>query len=149
MSRWSAWRGRILAAAGLAAVIGVAPGCGSADGQNRQAVSGTVKIDGVPLAKGFILFFPTDESKISIFASGDIKDGRFAIKRSEGPVPGVYTVSFSSAREVPLDPAEREPGGPLFQRVETIPAKFNAKSNLRIEITEGGVKFGFDLKTKP
>jgi hypothetical protein len=138
----------VLAAAGLAAVIGVAPGCGSADGLNRQPVSGTVKIDGVPLDKGVVVFFPIDESKISVYASGDIKDGRFAIKSSKGPVPGIYTVSFSSLREVPLEKDGREPGQPLFQEVETIPEKFNTKTKLKVEINEGGVKFGFDLKTK-
>jgi hypothetical protein len=149
MSRSRAWRGTVLVAAGLAAVIGVAPGCGSADGLNRQPVSGTVKIDGVPLAKGVVLFFPIDDSKVSVFATGNIKDGRFAIKSSKGPVPGIYTVSFSSMREVPLDEEGREPGTPLFQEVETIPEKFNTKTKLKVEINDGGVKFGFDLKTNP
>src|SRR4051812_38614003 len=69
-------------------------GCGPA-GPQRAEVSGTVKLDGQAVAQGSINFFPTDGNK-GPEAGAVIKDGKFHIVRSEGPVVGRNRVELRS-----------------------------------------------------
>ena len=123
------------------------PGCsGSGDNLARQPVAGTVLVDGHRLAYGTIMFYPEDRApRDSTVVSGDlIVNGRFSIPRNKGPVPGKHKIVVSAekkqkARTDPEPgPAKAEPSD-----VEKIAARFNIKSELKIEIMEGGIK---DLK---
>ena len=80
-------------------------GCGSSDGLNRQAISGTVTLDGQPISSGAILFEPaTQESGTAVGAT--IRQGRFAISSHEGPVPGSYRVRIYSSSGIQAPPAK-------------------------------------------
>ncbi len=115
----------------------------------RKAVSGTVTLDGQPLAQGRIQFEPIEGSRWGRQSSRslDIKDGKYAIDRAMGPVPGKYKVSISSRPPIKLDP--NEPPGPAPKpEPEKVPAEFNTKTTLTKEVVgEGENVFNFDLKS--
>ena len=126
-------------------LIGLAVGCGPADGLNRQAMSGTVTVDGQPLTSGAILFEPETEQSGTAVGS-TIRQGTFLITRDQGAVPGTYRVRVyaSSRTQAPLakGQTERTPR-PM---VERLPARYNTQSRLRAEVVaRRGNKYVFDL----
>lgn len=123
----------------------LAVGCGPSDGLNRQAMSGTVTVDGQPLTSGAILFEPlTQQSGTAVGAT--IRRGIFAITRERGAVPGMYRVRIyaSSGKQAPATArqSERTPR-PMIER---LPARYNAQSDLRAEVVaRRGNKYVFEL----
>ena len=124
-------------------------GCaGGEDDLPREAVSGTVKLNGEPLKQGRIQFQGTAPG------SSGIVDGHYAISKAEGLVPGKYQVMiFGAAAEGEPAPAKAEMPGdtppPKKAVKEPIPAKYNAKSELTAQVTQGGPNtFDFDLTDK-
>jgi hypothetical protein len=126
-------------------------GCSQiADDLPREAVSGKVTVDGEPLAKGAIRFRTLKSSTGNTMEAGDlIRDGAYHIARSEGPVPGTYSVVITE--EVEASPANGELPGP-YPKVKPgkIPEKYTRKNNsLSAEIKTGqSAPVDFDLKTK-
>src|SRR6516165_2617663 len=92
------------------AILIACAGCGAAgDGLPRQPIWGTVTLDGQPLAKGFITFTPAAGQATQ--SGGVITGGKFSVPREQGPVPGKYSVSISSARaEAKVPPEEAKTG---------------------------------------
>lgn len=138
---------RCLAYGTLLLALAVAPGCGSGDSLNRQAVSGTVTLDGQPLDQGTIEFVPTDAQ--GLLSGSLITSGNFAVPADKGLPPGKYTVRISSAEATggPAAPsgADLDNSQPAKER---IPAKYNSESELTAEVTDGGANtFTFDLKS--
>jgi hypothetical protein len=138
-----------LAALMLAALVG----CGESDALPREAISGTVTLDGQPLKEGIIQFMPavsaTGEGTV---AGGPIREGKFEIARNEGPTPGSYSVTILSggtgADPLPAGTAPGE-GTPNKPAKERIPAKYNAQTTLTAEVKKGDPnKFEFALTTK-
>ncbi len=72
---------RILRLAATAAVALGAAACGEADPFDRQAVDGTVTLDGQPLESGLITLSPDDGTDPVV--SGVIEQGAFAIRAPE------------------------------------------------------------------
>jgi hypothetical protein len=145
---WRSWARLVLVAAGL-----TVSGCwGSGDDAPREPVSGTVTLDGKPLATGAIRFSPSGVSPSGfVVAGGDtIKNGRFSISREMGLVPGTYRVTINA----PFAPAERSRAGNAPGRYaqvakEIIPFKYNAQSTLTTDVPKGGLSdLKFDLKSK-
>jgi len=140
---------------GLALMLGliILPpmGCSAPveDNLPREAISGTVTLDGQPLPKGTIQFRPASQEATA--AVGMIDDGRFAIPRSEGLVPGKYKVQIASREDSggPLAGGEL-PGAPDVSKKKPaalIPARYNTKTELTAEVKSGGPNdFPFDLK---
>ena len=62
-------------------------GCGERDRLNRQAVCGSVTLDGKPLARGAIPFQP--EEKTGTSTGAVIEDGRYAIAADRERLPAV------------------------------------------------------------
>ncbi len=145
---------RWLLAAVVAALAG-SSGCGSGDDLPRQAISGTVTLDGQPLDKGLIQFFPAAEMENALAAGAMIEGGSYSIPQSEGLVPGNYKVMISSeGGDMKAAPGESTeagamPGlGPLHPP-DRIPAKYNSATTLTANVTaEGPNEFKFDLKSK-
>jgi hypothetical protein len=131
---------------GVAATALVAGCGGAADTLPRQPVSGTVKFKGEPLKSGMIQFQPDSPSVTTAGGSGVI-DGKYAVPRSEGLVPGKYKVMISSTSGS-LEPAKPSmPGDPPPPAREPIPAKYNSSTELTAEVKqEGPNTFDFDLK---
>jgi hypothetical protein len=136
----------------FAAVGGAATGCSNDDGLPRVPVAGTVTLDGQPLADGTIQFALDGASPSGAVVGGgsQVKDGKFAITRELGLVPGKYRVSVNSAGKrirVKSDPDLPGKGGSFSP--EMIPSKYNSETGLRAEIKEGGTSdLKYELQSK-
>ncbi|MHC2068461.1 hypothetical protein ACYFX5_13435 [Bremerella sp. T1] len=119
----------VLLAMGL--LVPMALGCtASESNDNRLAVSGTVTLDGKPLETGRISFVSEQDVANGIPpASAEIQDGKYTIDST----PGEKVVKISSRVETGRDQVTDEP-----ITKETIPAKYNKKSELTTTVTEGG-----------
>jgi hypothetical protein len=123
-------------------------GCGGpADELPREPISGSVIFAGKPLKAGLIQFQPADQATTTAGGTG-VAEGSYWIAKSEGLVPGRYQVLVTSnppAATVPPGP----PGDPVGPPKETIPPRYNIKTELTAEVKKGGPnKFDFDLKPK-
>jgi hypothetical protein len=120
-------------------------GCGSSDGLNRQAVSGTVTFDGQVLDSGAILFEPaTVESGTAVGAT--IKSGSFAISGSQGAVPGVYRVRIYASSGIQALPAKDQSERAPRPMVERLPEKYNSSTELRATVVSNRSNdFRFEL----
>ena len=63
----------------------------------RQAIEGTVTLDGKPLEKGQITFVPQGDTK-GPTAGAEIVGGKFAIPAAGGPLAGKFRVEITAAR---------------------------------------------------
>jgi hypothetical protein len=147
-NQWRSWSRPFL----FAAVLTV-PGCwGSGDDAPRESVSGTVTLDGKPLASGAIRFFPApnNPSGFSIPGGDTIRNGKFSISRDVGLVPGTYRVSiFSGDASVGRPKAYVAPGRFAPVAKEMIPFKYNAQSTLTADVPKGGLSdLRFELQSK-
>jgi hypothetical protein len=125
----------------------LAVGCSPADGLNRQAMSGTVTVDGQPLASGAILFEPqTERSGTAVGAT--IRHGRFVISRDQGAVPGTYRVRVYASSGKQALPTKGQTERTPRPMVERLPARYNAQTELRAEvIVRRDNKYVFDLSS--
>jgi len=128
-------------------------GCGGGgDGLPRERVSGTVTLDGKPLASGSIEFVPGgagDAGTPALSAGATIEDGAYDIPRESGLTPGKYTVSITSAAGGGAAAANEAPGPAPKAAKEAIPEKYNKESTLAAEVKAGGGNtFNFDLSSK-
>jgi hypothetical protein len=133
-----------VAVAVAAAVAAV--GCDrGGDGLPRESVSGKVTLDGRPLDRGEITFVPTGGDGPPV--GGEIQDGTYAIRRADGPVPGPHRVAIFSAKPTGKKiPDEADPSILYDERAETIPDRYNARSDLAAEVKAGGGNtFDFEL----
>jgi hypothetical protein len=126
-------------------------GCsGAGDELPRQAVSGTVSLDGEPLKKGTIRFIPATQGNQSASVEGGamIESGGFSIPRDPaGLVPGSYQVAIYGGGSAASGRDAKGPvtGGPSPKK-ESIPAKYNAKSTLTAEVKKGDANnFKFEM----
>lgn len=120
----------------LAAVCLAAAGCGRPAG---VVSTGSVTLDGKPVATGAIVFKPDDKS---VAAEGAmIQAGRFRIVGK----PGRRRVEISASAPAPGTPDP--PTGPV-QFVEIVPPRYNTKSTLSVEVKAPGPNtFTFDLES--
>lgn len=95
-------------------------------------VSGTVTLDGKPLADGSIVFDTIDGKATP--AGGGVKDGKFEFKSS----PGEKIVRINSAKQTD---AVDEYGSKIS--VELVGPEFNRKTTLKTTVKQGENK---DLK---
>jgi len=117
-------------------------GCGGEAGPTT--VSGIVKVDGQPLAKGAISFAPVDGQ--STTSGGAITDGAYSVK-----VPkGMQKVSISAPKVTGTRKLYDTPDSPTMEITEeALPAKFNTATELTLDVTGGSVKKDWDLSTTP
>jgi hypothetical protein len=139
---------RLLTAAAVA-WTGMVAGCGSGDPTPREPVSGRVTLNGQPIAEGQISFLPEDGDNV---VAAPIENGSYRIRRAEGPSPGPHRVSIwsrvPSGRQIEADPLN--PGELVDEYVETVPERYNVKSELTVTVEQGGSNtFDFDLTGDP
>jgi hypothetical protein len=105
-------------------------------------VSGTVTLDGEPLAKGVIQFVPADGRTAS--AQAIIEDGKFSAK-----VPiGEKRISISASKVVGKRKMYDTPDSPMVDKVEELlPAQYNSASKLTLNVTAGTQEPTYDLKS--
>jgi hypothetical protein len=122
--------------------IAVAVLAGCADNSMSQ-VNGKVTIDGQPIEKGAISFYPVDGKTRT--TGGEIKDGAYSV---QVPV-GVMSVKISAPKVVgkkKLYDKKDSPEYPLT--AEALPAKYNAQSELKLDVTGGSVEKDWVLTNK-
>lgn len=106
----------------------------------RYAVTGTVTLDGQPITEGEIIFESAEDASAGIPpAIGKIENGNYEVKAA----PGTKKVSVSV--KVPDGPADVTG---LQPTKETIPSKYNAKTTLTADVTEGDNTADFELTSK-
>jgi hypothetical protein len=116
----------------------------------RPTVTGLVKVDGEPLARGSIEFVPVDDKGAIAADRGTgggatIKEGTYLLEK--GLTVGRYRVEIqgirATARKVlnPLLPAEY-----IQEEVAVVPPKFNEQSTLFREVSVGSNQIDFDLE---
>lgn len=129
----------------LLGLLVFAVGCSKDNPLGRCALSGSVSLDGQPLAHGNIEFAPSSESGVS---SGSIvQEGRFEIPELRGLPPGKYRVRVfaSQVGSVPRTPEEAALPAAHRPGVERVAAEFNTASKLKIEV-QGGDSNEFDIR---
>lgn len=130
--RWMVW-----AMVGLAMVATV----GCRRGDNRQALHGTVTMDGNLLADGSISFRPVPGSEGGTSGSMINKDGEFSIPAAKGLLPGKYLVTVQVWRDT--DQTFTTDAGTIEKVRAPLPYKEHGK--LEVEVVAGGDN-RFDLK---
>ncbi len=131
----------------LAALCAPLLGCGS----NLALVSGTVTLDGRPLAgsqqlRGTVQFSPEDGHGTPAVGYLD-ENGRYSLSSGSrvGALPGKYLVSISATEIIPPKIEGAAPSG----RLATPPKYANAKnSGLTAEVTPGNNRFDYSLSTQ-
>ena len=103
--------------------------------------SGVVTFDGVPIEKGDIIFRPTDGKGGA--DAGVIAAGGFSFRSK----PGTKTVEIAAPRQVPGKTTTGIDGKPIPVDEQYIPARYNEKSTLSVEVQKSGRnEFRFELK---
>ena len=150
MSKACLWRG-VLALCFAAMMVAVSACDGSADGLPREPVSGTVTLDGEPLAAGAIQFFPKQAGGVAVSGGSTVEDGQFSISREYGLVPGSYKVAINASESSNGDSKKK---GQKSRKKSTstkdiIPAKYNSETTLTAEIEKGcSSRLKYDLQSK-
>ena len=127
-------------------------GCGEPKNKHgRLPFSGTVTLDGQPLAGGYLIFEPKAGQPTQ--SGGMIHEGKFEVATDAGAAPGLYSVAIFSGADPP--PNNHAPGTPEYEsasmrtRGEQVPTKYNADTTLTAEVKSGEENvFTFDLLSK-
>jgi hypothetical protein len=138
---WRYWR--FCSRAAYVVLGSAVAGCYGGDGLPRQPVSGSVMLNGRLLKSGVISFYPSARMLEGTMTTGGdvIKNGRFAIPRSEGLIPGKYTVGvYAASGRGSRRKVESQPGTAEVVPPESIPTKYNSNSQLEIEIQNHAIK---------
>jgi len=128
----------------------VCVGCGKGDGLVRGSVHGTVTFDDEPVEKGEIRFTPANGTTGPL-TGGQISDGEYFVPVVQGPVVGKHVVSIEAARKTGRQfkaVAPAPPGTMIDEMQQYIPAKYNVRSVLNVEITERDNEANFELTSK-
>lgn len=127
-----------LAVLGLTVVVG-SLGCGRTPGLNVHPVSGTVTVDGAPLAEGWITFRALEGDTRGL--AGRITNGAYRAEAFAGPA----RVAVTATRAVPGKFVAPAPGvAPQPKTEQFIPRRYNEKTELAAEIPVGGIR-GLDF----
>ena len=111
---------------------------GCTDSPAGAKVTGTVLLDGQPLADATVTFYPVDGSRSSIGITD--AQGKYTLRFSAsvyGAVVGDHTV------DIRMDTEEGD-----SEAVEKVPARYNTKTELKETLKSGSQVVNFDLKTK-
>ena len=130
----------------LPAVMAVSlVGCG---GSGRQAIEGTVTLDGQPLEQGYIRLNPKSGTSSPV-AGAQIENGSYSIAPERGVFAGSFLVEITSMRLSGRKLADPETGKAYAEKVQVLPARYNKASELNIEVVEGEKNhFDFELASK-
>jgi hypothetical protein len=125
------------AAVAIAALVAI--GCG----HKRPVVEGSVTLDGVPIAMGGIRIIPADGKGPT--AGGEIMAGRYRMETTEGPKKVWINFAQKDGTKV-LDPETMGSGRMIDRYVESVPDRYNTKTELEIMIKPGLNTHDFTLE---
>ena len=121
-------------------------GCGRSGG--RTPLEGTVTFDGAPLPEGTIEFQPIQGTG-GPSTGGPIVEGEFRIDPGDGVKPGKFRVSITAQRSSGKTQVIVYTGEEVEIPEQYLPAKYNQRSELEVEVkAQGNEPFVFDLKSE-
>ncbi len=130
-------------------MISISTGCASRDRSGRQAVAGTVTLDGQPIIEGAILLEPPTPQAGGTAVGATIRRGSFAIARDHGPTPGKYRVRLYASAGVQAAPGAGQTDRTRRPMSERLPSTYNTDSKMLVEVTDGGSnRLRFDLHSE-
>ena len=131
----------------LLLAIALTTGCGEPNPLGRRALHGAVSFQGKPVDYGAIQFLPEDPQH-GVSSGAMISDGRYQIKVSQGLPPGSYQVMISSPDRGKQEKVEGPPGDERTLAKERIPAKYNLRTTLKLEVPKarGSHQANFELQ---
>ena len=118
-------------------------GCGPKNELGRQAVTGQIRLDGVPLDRGTIMFAPEQPRGVS--AGAQIEDGSYSIEAHQGLTAGRYIVRIYAADDKAETVAPELPGPGIRTQPERIPFKYNLRSESTLDVDGSADAATFDL----
>lgn len=122
--------------------VAVLTGCTGGD-PNFSEVSGSVTVDGQPLKEGNITFSSVSGNAPS--AGGPIADGKYTAKVHIGSTKVEIRASKVVGQKKVYDTPD-SPVQPILE--EVLPAKYNERTELTLEVQPGTTVKDFDLSTK-
>jgi len=131
----------------LIACLGLTLGCGGVKGKvptKRVPVSGTVKLDGKPLATGRVTF---DAQNGEPPTTCDILNGAYSgtVMIGKNKVMLISTVKQSMKEKMKMD----GPGYDEMVEFNILPDRYHSKSEITNEVADPGPnQFDFDLQSK-
>jgi hypothetical protein len=128
---------------GLAAAL--VSGCADPDRERRGEVSGSVTLDGQPVASGDITFVPTGTTA-GPTSGGTIVDGKYSIGWKNGPAVGDNQARFSGARKSGRKVKGRQ--GEEDEWIDVFPKKYHELSPEVRKIEPGKNVLNFELSSK-
>lgn len=132
---------RRLAPAAALGLLAVALGCGSGEAR-REVVQGKVTFKGQPVNEGQIRFVIDNRPT----AMGQISKGMYKIDHLGGVPVGSGKVEIEGFEETKKVVFTSIDGKKTLEARQVLPAKYNEKSELKVEITAGGTnEKSFDL----
>lgn len=117
-------------------------GCGQSDGLTRVVVTGNVRLNGSPVARGQIRFIPQVGTAGPVTIQ-EIRDGEYSCQRSGGVPVGEHRVEILA-----WDPTVPFPTGPGQATPQQLaPKKYNVDSELVVNLDDSSnpVVKDFDL----
>lgn len=124
-------------------------GCGSTEsGPERVIVTGNVTFDGKPVSQGEIWFIPA-AGREAPQAGAIIKEGQYRVENKGGVPIGVCQVKITADRPKEDVKIVADGGPEEIPTTQYLPARFNDKTELTIDIQSSSepVKKDFDLKS--
>jgi len=112
---------------------------GCSDSTTGQ-VSGSVKVDNSPLQEGFIDFIPADGK--SPTAGAPIKGGEYSATVPVGTMNVKISMPVVIGKKK-IYPTPDSPERPIHK--EGLPAKYNAKTELKVDVVTGSQRKDFEL----
>ena len=115
----------------------------------RADIAGDVTLDGAPVETGSILFTPAD-ARPGFTAAAPIEKGKYRIARAAGPGLGPNTVEVRAQKRTGrrVQKAMAPAGELVDEVVEGVAARFNVKSELRVEVKSGANTANFKVESK-
>lgn len=112
----------------------------------RSPITGTVTYGGNPIDNGGIQFVPLEGGEKATLSSAPIRDGSYIIDATRGPFPGKHRVEiFWNKKTGKKKSSGDHDGATIDETVEGLPAKYNKKSDMTVDVTAGRNNFDFSL----
>jgi len=111
-------------------------GCGEPNPLGRRPIHGQISFQGKPVDYGSIQFAPEDPQH-GVSSGTMIDNGSYTMTLSQGLPPGSYSVMISAPDRGKIEKVEGPPGDERTLAVERIPAKYNLKTTLKLEVPKG------------
>lgn len=121
-------------------------GCGES-GPTRGDVQGAVTVGGEPIEEGAIVFTPV-EGVEGAPMQYKITDGSYVSSEKGVPI-GKNSVYISGVKATGKQSFNFVTGEMSDDFMEIVPAKYNEKTTLEVEVKEGENTFDFELDGKP